>query len=225
MYIGHEFDDKTTTALMAIVASGNKAVLNLYFKNSVYNVSYDTQGGEWTDTSNIYTQITQEIYQTNVNYNGVAPQPTLPTKENNRFLGWYDSATDKLYDFNTKVTQDVELYEKWIEQKDIIVQKTWNDNDDQDGLRPDEITVELKLNGVKFKDITLESENNWISYIQDLDKYDEHGNEIEYTVEELAVNGYTAQYSIKDNNTFVITNTHIPETKEITIEKKWAKTR
>ena len=221
LYIGHEFDDKTTTALMAIVASGNKAVLNLYFKNSVYNVSYDTQGGEWTDTSNIYTQITQEIYQTNVNYNGVAPQPTLPTKENNRFLGWYDSATDKLYDFNTKVTQDVELYAKWIEQKDIIVQKTWNDNDDQDGLRPDEITVELKLNGVKFKDITLESENNWISYIQDLDKYDEHGNEIEYTVEELAVNGYTAQYSIKDNNTFVITNTHIPETKEITIEKRW----
>ena len=221
LYIGHEFDDETTTALMAIVASGNKAVLNLYFKNTDYTISYDTQGGEWTDTSDIYKQVTQEVYQINVDYNSIAPQPTSPIKDNNKFLGWYDKATDKPYDFNTKVTQDVELYAKWMKLKDITIQKVWNDNDDQDGVRPTEITVELKANGTKIRDITLRAEKNWTSYVENLDSYDEQGIEIEYTIEEVVVDGYTTEYSLKDNNTYIITNTHIPETKEITIEKKW----
>ncbi len=220
LYMGHEFDAEKTAALMAIITSNNKAVLNLYFKNSIYTVSYDTQGGDWTDTNTTFTQITQEIYSTDVTYNSLAPEPTVPVKNENRFLGWYDKKTNTLYDFNAKVTGDVELYAKWMEQKDIVVEKVWEDNENQDGIRPDSVEVNLKNNEDIVRTFTLNSDDGWIESIEDLDVYDSDGKEINYTLEEVTIEGYTAEYEY-NNNMYTIINTHAPETKVINISKVW----
>ena len=105
------------------------------------------------------------------------------------------------------------------------VKKTWNDFNNNDGIRPDSIKVSIKANGVVKESITLNDENNWTYTFSDLPRY-EKGKEIEYSIVEDEVKGYasTLEEGIldSDNNiTTVITNTHEIEKKEITITKTW----
>lgn len=115
---------------------------------------------------------------------------------------------------------------------DLIVQahKVWDDDNDRDGKRPATIEVELYANGVATgKKLELSNRNSttnsnfWHSQFLNLNKYDEDGIEIEYTVKEVSVPaGYTVAYSQdEDEKSLVITNTHIPETTEITATKVW----
>ena len=98
--------------------------------------------------------------------------------------------------------------------------KKWEDNNDQDGLRPDSIEVELYANGVTTNmKATLSDENNWRHTFADLER-NENGEEIEYSIVEVGtVSGYTSSY--EDNDKMTIVNTHTPETTEINVEKKW----
>ncbi len=99
----------------------------------------------------------------------------------------------------------------------LNVQKIWDDKDDQDGIRPDSITVELLKNGEKTGDtLTLNESNGWAGNFSDLDEYTE-GTLNEYTVEESSVDGYeTAVSNSNGTSSIIITNTHTPETKEET---------
>ncbi|MDN6730695.1 MAG: Cna B-type domain-containing protein, partial [Atopostipes suicloacalis] len=70
--------------------------------------------------------------------------------------------------------------------------KTWKDeNKDQ---RPDSITVELSADGefIDDQEISPDEEGNWNYKFTGLAKYDAEGNEINYTIEELDVEGYEA---------------------------------
>ena len=90
--------------------------------------------------------------------------------------------------------------------------KTWNDNNNADGKRPDSITVSL-YNGdtlVAYSGVT-PAENNWTYSFTGLDRYEftRDGNnnitgvsEIEYTVKETPVDGYASVVNGAD-----ITNT------------------
>lgn len=220
LYEGHEYDEETSDILMIVISSSGKAVMNLYFKNAMYNIDYDTVGGDWTDTSDIYTQKTAEVYRTEVGYKAKAPIPSVPTKENNRFVGWYDKETDTLYDFNTPVTKDLKLYAKWISQKSITVKKVWEDKNNADGLRPDEVTIQLKKNNESIQTIKLNQDNKWQKIIENLDEYDENGNIVEYSIVEENVNDYTSSYT-NEGDVYTVKNTHVPKTKEITIKKEW----
>ena len=104
----------------------------------------------------------------------------------------------------------------------IPVAKKWADADNQDGIRPESVTVELLKNGnpcIPAKTITLNSGNNWNGRFPDLPEY-ENGKRIEYSVKEGEVEGYTTKYAFV-NDGFILTNTHTPD--EITIEgrKTW----
>lgn len=107
------------------------------------------------------------------------------------------------------------------ETLDIAGTKVWNDSDNQDGIRPEEITVILNktVAGVTTKVtetiVKEDASGNWNFKFENLPKY-ENGEEIIYTVEEVDVNGYTSE--IKD---FTITNTHTPETVTFNIQKEW----
>lgn len=96
--------------------------------------------------------------------------------------------------------------------------KTWNDNNDQDGIRPESITVNLLANGKKVATQTVTAENGWKYEFKNLDKYYDGGKEIKYTVEEMAVAGYTSKL-----DGYNITNTHEPEKLEggVSGEKIW----
>ena len=94
--------------------------------------------------------------------------------------------------------------------------KTWDDNNDQDGKRPDSITVNLLANGTVVDTKTVTADDNWTYAFSDLDQYDADGNEIAYTVSEEMVDGYT---TVVDG--YNITNTHASETTEVSGTKTW----
>ena len=97
----------------------------------------------------------------------------------------------------------------------ISGEKTWKDGNDQDGLRPESITVNLLADGVKIDSVTVTAENGWKWSFADLPKF-AAGKEIEYTVSEEAVEGYTA--AVEGYN---ITNTHTPEEVTVSGRKTW----
>ena len=95
--------------------------------------------------------------------------------------------------------------------------KTWEDADNQDGKRPESITVNLFADGTKLKSqkVSADADGNWSYSFTNLPKY-ANGQEIIYTVTEDAVDGYTTE---SDGYNFI--NTHQPETTEITVTKTW----
>ena len=102
-----------------------------------------------------------------------------------------------------------------IEKTSISGTKTWNDNDNQDGIRPDSIKVSLKANGEVISSCEVTAKDNWKYTFSDLPVY-ENGKNITYTISEDKVDGYTDKVTGYD-----IENTHKTETTDITINKIW----
>ncbi|GAB2024072.1 hypothetical protein OfM1_01420 [Lactovum odontotermitis] len=85
--------------------------------------------------------------------------------------------------------------------------KTWNDNNNADGLRPDSITVSLLADGKAVLSKEVSAADNWQYTFTQLPRYDANGQLINYSVGEEAVPGYTA--AVDGMN---ITNTRTPTT-------------
>ena len=104
------------------------------------------------------------------------------------------------------------------EKTSVAGQKTWNDNDDQDGKRPSKITVNLLANGVKVasKEVKADVAGTWAYHFDNLDVVDDAGNVIVYTVSEEPVAGY--ETSVEGTN---ITNSRTPEVTEVAVKKVW----
>ena len=100
---------------------------------------------------------------------------------------------------------------------DIPFTKIWVDNDNQDGLRPAKITVNLYANGKKVahKDIT--SETDWKETFTGLPKFKD-GKEIVYTLQEEKVENYSPSI---DQESYTITNTHTPGKTTLSVTKQW----
>lgn len=149
----------------------------------------------------------------------------LPTMENNE---------DIIY-----AVDEVEIpagYEKEVTNKEtkfiitnthvpdvtkISVEKVWDDNNDQDGIRPTTIKVQLYADGkASGRTVELSENNNWKYTWQDLDKQKD-GEDIVYTVDEVEVpDGYIKTVTSK-GTAFTITNTHTPETTAVKVTKIW----
>ncbi|MCD7750500.1 MAG: Cna B-type domain-containing protein [Lachnospiraceae bacterium] len=104
----------------------------------------------------------------------------------------------------------------------IPVSKVWDDNDDQDGIRPESITVTLNgSNGTAYT-AELNAENDWTYLFEDVSVYWNKGEAVEYTLTEVTVDGYETEISLNEDDTgFILTNTHEPETTAVTVEKVW----
>lgn len=149
----------------------------------------------------------------------------LPTMENNE---------DIIY-----AVDEVEIpagYEKEVTNKEtkfiitnthvpdvtkISVEKVWNDNNDQDGIRPTTIKVQLYADGkASGRTVELSENNGWKYTWKDLDKQKD-GEDIVYTVDEIEIpDGYTKTVTNK-GAAFTITNTHKPGTTEVKVTKVW----
>lgn len=95
----------------------------------------------------------------------------------------------------------------------------WEDNNDQDGLRPDTVSVKLKGNDKFIDSSELNEDVEWKHSFTNL-PVRENGNEISYTAEENEIPGYTTTIEKTDTG-YVFTNTHIPETVTVTVDKVW----
>jgi hypothetical protein len=104
-----------------------------------------------------------------------------------------------------------------VEYTSATVKKVWDDADNQDGVRPESITVTLS-DGTK---VTLNEENKWTATVEDLIKYAD-GKEIEYTWTEADVEGYELTNTEVEGTITTFTNTHEPATTIVIVEKVWA---
>ena len=78
----------------------------------------------------------------------------------------------------------------------------WKDNNDQDGLRPDTVSVKLKGNDKFIDSSELNEDVEWKHSFTKL-PVRENGNEITYTAEENEIPGYTT--SIEKTDTVTVT--------------------
>ena len=84
----------------------------------------------------------------------------------------------------------------------VSVRKIWNDNDNAEGIRPDNITMVLS-NGMS---VTLNAANGWQATISGLPAKI-NGIPVMYTWHEHEVTGYTQTKAVTADNVTVITNT------------------
>ena len=115
------------------------------------------------------------------------------------------------------------------------VTKVWNDSNNQDGIRPESITVQLqstigeeKANVGEPVEITPNEDGKWEYEFTGLTKY-ANGELIKYSVEETTLNSekyqvsYETEFVIEENiTTIVVTNTHTPETTSVKVTKQWS---
>ena len=100
---------------------------------------------------------------------------------------------------------------------DIPVTKTWNDNNDKDGNRPDSITVRLYADGVEVDSHVLTAAEKWKYTFTDKPRYQEDNRtEIVYSVNEDAVKMYS-----KEINGYNLVNYYLPEVTSRSVAKVW----
>ena len=127
----------------------------------------------------------------------------------------YTISEDTVADYTTVVNGYDVTNTHTPEKTTITGSKTWNDNGDQDGKRPESITVRLFADGTEVTSKTVTANDNWSWSFTGLDKYNS-GTEIVYTISEDTVADYTTVV-----NGYDVTNTHTPEKTTITGSKTW----
>jgi len=84
----------------------------------------------------------------------------------------------------------------------VSVTKKWDDHDNVNQKRPDSVTIKLLRNKKTVDNVKLSEKNGWTHTFKHLKKAED------YAVEEVEVDGYTAEYGGDVENGFVITNVY-----------------
>ena len=107
------------------------------------------------------------------------------------------------------------------EKTQAEIRKVWADNNNQDGIRPAALEVQLSNGKIIIATVTLTEAGNWTAVITDLPKYAD-GQELVYTWTESGLpEGYELTGTTKDGTVTTLTNTHTPAVTEATIYKTW----
>ena len=133
-----------------------------------------------------------------------------------------DTQTNRLNATVSKTPEELKFTNTFVQKMiDIPVTKVWNDNNNNDGKRPNNVEVELLENGSSTgKKLILSSENNWKGSFQNL-VAEKDGKAINYSVVEVATNGYQASVTGDVNTGYTITNSYSNETVNIKAVKNW----
>ncbi|MGX4686253.1 Cna B-type domain-containing protein [Vagococcus sp. JNUCC 83] len=164
----------------------------------------------------------------------VVDTKTITEKENWKYsftnLPKYDNGKEIIYtvtensvpDYTTTIDGTTITNHYTPGKTSVSVTKHWEDNQNQDGLRPNSIQVQLYADGKESgKPVGLNEANNW-SYTWENLAEKSNGKAIVYTVKEVSkVPGYTTTINDSDLGNVVITNTHTPELTQVSGEKHW----
>ena len=140
----------------------------------------------------------------------------------------YTVTEEAVAEYESTIT-DFTITNKYAPKEiDYKVTKVWNDANDQDGKRPESVTVQLfksvdgsKPVAVEGKKLTLTAkdktdDNTWVASFTNLPQY-EAGKAITYSIKEVDVPaGYEASVTGQ-----VVTNTHNPDTVILSGTKVW----
>ena len=144
----------------------------------------------------------------------------LPEFENGKKIS-YTVTEDQVKDYSTTV-DGYNLTNSYTPAKtSVSVTKAWNDNNNQDGSRPNEVKVQLYANGEKSgNEVTLNAANKWTHTWTELAEKS-NKKTVQYSVKEVGtVKGYTSSVNGKNGN-FTVTNTHTPSTTTVSGTKTW----
>ena len=142
----------------------------------------------------------------------------LPEFENGKKIS-YTVTEDQVKDYSTTV-DGYNLTNSYTPAKtSVSVTKAWNDNNNQDGSRPNEVKVQLYANGEKSgNEVTLNAANKWTHTWTGLAEKS-NKKTVQYSVKEVGtVKGYTSSVDGKNGN-FTVTNTHTPTTPNVPTNK------
>ncbi|MCI8444643.1 MAG: Cna B-type domain-containing protein [Clostridia bacterium] len=146
---------------------------------------------------------------------------TIAEKETgNRF---YTKENTIINQENKMITNRFEVPNETIQ---IEVTKVWDDHNNRAGKRPNSVTIQMIGNGQTYQEVITGDKNTqtW-GYTFEVPKYDENGNEIEYTIREENVENlfYTKENSTINQVTKTITNRfEVPDDKQaIKVSKIW----
>lgn len=107
---------------------------------------------------------------------------------------------------------------------DFTVEKVWDDADNVDGLRPNNLEVQLFADGEAYGDpVTITEDDGWSYTWEGLPVNDTDQSKVAYTVDEVEVpEGYEAAFNETEDGITII-NTHIPvaDMTDFTVKKVW----
>ena len=146
----------------------------------------------------------------------------LPVKQDGQTVVYSLKEVGRIPGYESTVTGDVQTgfvitNSHTPELTNISGEKIWDDGNNQDGKRPESITVNLFANGEKIdsKAVKADAEGNWKYSFKNLPKY-ANGQLISYTVTEDVVPEYTTEIS----GTTII-NKYQPGKTSISVIKAW----
>ena len=153
----------------------------------------------------------------------------IADKDGNRYIYRVAETVPEGYIRSDDPQGDRTLANTLYAQIDIPVTKTWVDNSDGWGERPESVTIALyrqsdltarelvhtltlKADGGFLEQVwnalTGRTDDDWTYTFTDLPKYDEHGALYTYTIEETLPSGYEDLYDVAyDQGNFTVTNT------------------
>ena len=136
----------------------------------------------------------------------------------------YSITEDEVTGYTTSVDGHNVTNKHTLAKISLEVTKVWTDANNQDGMRPDSVTIKLLADGVDTgKTVTLTAANNWTNSFTELDMFKpgEVGQKAVYTVEEVEVDGYTGEIDGDAETGYIVTNCHTPETFDVSGSKIW----
>ena len=145
----------------------------------------------------------------------------LPKYANGQLIS-YTVTEDVVPEYTAEISGTTIINKYQPGKTSISVIKAWEDGNNQDGLRPTDIKVQLYADGSKQgEEVTLNAGNQWSYTWSGLDEM-KSGQKISYTVKEAGkVTGYDTVISGEAKTGYVITNSHTPELTNISGEKIW----
>ena len=101
----------------------------------------------------------------------------------------------------------------------LTVIKVWEDNNDQDGMRPASLTVSLMADGERLRQEVLNADNSWKTEVS-VPIYNAEGKKITYQWTEPTIEYYDGAAAV-DGATTTFTNTYRPAMTTLTVYKEW----
>ena len=140
--------------------------------------------------------------------------------------GYEAEYKDPVWDESTK-TWTCDITNKYNPDFKVYVLKTWDDNEDEENIRPEKITVELMKNGQPVATPTdLTADTSWMATFEGENITKEDGGQRnEYSVREVAVPGYTTEIKTRKGDladAVSVVNTDDDTKMDIQVTKAWA---
>lgn len=144
----------------------------------------------------------------------------LPVKKNGKKIV-YTVTEDKVSGYDTEISGYNITNSYTPEKTSATVRKVWNDAENQDGKRPDSLSVKLMNGSTEVKTVTLNVANSWTATVADLPKY-ANGTEITYSwAEGTMPAGYSLTDTSKTGTVTTLTNTHEIASTSVLVRKTW----